>query len=160
MSNEKKSKKRSSNTPPPPPTAAKQAKKLPLTEKAEAEIKMGIVEQVSNFVWEFNKTAFIDAKAASDVYEVKTNLVELEQRLEVVRQVVHGLVYTGLTSRKFSENKDQVEAAQESYAFVKHTIQNAVADAFESAFVQYSGQEAGFYCKVIPAGPAVNNLEI
>lgn len=83
--------------------------------------------------------------------------------LDLIKSIVLVMVYNALTNINIPENsteKEIEEITKLSFATMKDNIQNAIADGFESATSQYSGQNMGYYCKIMTAGPAVNQVPI
>lgn len=79
----------------------------------------------------------------------------------LIRNLIYVLILNSLLNPKTVEGstKEQIEdSVRRSYAKVKSEIQNAVADGFESASAKYSGENLGYYCKVMTAGQPSNKI--
>lgn len=121
----------------------------------------------------FDKEKYLSEVAASIVNEV-FGIVQGEARkygdsfgdslsMSLIRNCIFVLVYNSLTNINIPDNASPEEAdatIKLSYATMKDNLQNAIADGFEAASHKFSGQNLGYYCKVIPAGQPVNTVPI
>ena len=122
---------------------------------------------------EFNLEVYLSEVAATMVNEMFTIVQEEAGKhgdefaaslaLSILKNTVFVLVYNSLANAKIPDNASSEEAehlVRLSFATMKDGIQNTIADAFESASNRFSGQNLGYYCKILTAGPPANTLEI